>query len=51
MKIVQSENINHLEKQFITKYHQDYNILQLIIKITIYYNLSLILQLIIKHQY
>lgn len=35
MKIVQSENINHLEKQFITKHHQDYNLLQLIIKITI----------------
>ena len=36
MKIVQSENINHLEKQFITKY----------IKITIYYNLLLRLQFI-----
>ena len=41
MKIVQLEKINHLEKQFITN----------IIKITIYYNLSLRLQLIIKHHY
>ena len=41
MKIVQSGKINYLEKQFITN----------IIKFTIYYNLSLSLQLIIKHHY
>ena len=46
MKIVQSKKINHLENSLLQT-----SLRLQFIKITIYYNLSLRLQLIIKHHY